>query len=269
MLIVFPQWQGAGGKAMPALFDRGAEVVAERFGDVPRVSIPVSAARDLHVVDGIVARPAIVSNLTKAAHATAGADGPVLMVGGDCSVDLALIASTRDRFGEVGVIYLDAHADLNDPGGSPSGSFHGMVLRHVLGEGDAEVLGLLGSPAPPSHVVLAGARTFDAAESAVLARLGMASAPVEAVDQTVLDRLPAAIHVHLDLDVLDPTEFPHTTWPEAGGPSVATVAALLSAVAATGRLRSVAITECIASRADQVDVLEPILTVLDRWRSGR
>jgi arginase len=265
VIVTIPQWQGAAAKAMPARYHRGAEVIAERFDQFPRIDVPVSGVRDLTKIDGVVAKSTILETLRRSLLVTERIERPMLVVGGDCSVDLVTVAWSRARGGANSVIYVDAHGDLNDPTGSPSGAFHGMVLRMMLGDGDAEALSLIGDPTPPERVILAGARVFDEPERLVIAARRIEAVTVESLSAEIVGALPGWLHVHLDLDVLDPTEFQHTTYPTLGGPSVASVATMLSHVVATGRLGSMAITECIATRADEVDVLEPIFDAVRSW----
>ncbi|MCZ0970589.1 arginase family protein [Streptomyces albulus] len=67
--------------------------------------------------------------------------GPLRTVGGDCGVELAPVSHAVARHGaDLAVVWFDAHADLNTPASSPSGGFHGMVLRTLLGQGPAALL---------------------------------------------------------------------------------------------------------------------------------
>jgi arginase len=272
-IVDFRQWQGAGRRALPASFDRGASLLLERFeAPVERFETPVDAVvpigddRQVTEEAGIVYRGSLLRQLRDATSVLGGLGrGPLLVIGGDCSVDLAPIARARLLDPSVTVVYFDAHADLNVPAESPSGALHGMVLRHLLGEGDPEFLGLLGMPTPAASVVLAGTRAFDDAEALYVSAHGIGRVRVEQINASMVAPGQGAVHVHLDLDVLDPAEFPHITWPEPGGPSVTALAGALGSLCETGRVGSIAITECIATRADHLDVLEPILDVVRDW----
>jgi arginase len=281
-IVEFRQWQGAGRRALPVSFHLGASLLLERFDAPVDVIVPVGDDRKLDVESHIVGRSSLLRQLRDASHLIGTVAGPMLVIGGDCSIDLAPIARSRRLDPRTSVVYFDAHADLNIPAESPSGALHGMVLRHVLGDGDSEVLAALGSPTPHSQVILVGARAFDDAEALFVSAHGISRIRPERVDGSLSSSVlsssvlsssvlsssgpPAgSLHIHLDLDVLDPAEFPHTTWPEPGGPSIAAVAAALQGLTATGRVGSIAVTECIATRADQIDPLEPIIEVLRTW----
>src|ERR1044072_6028940 len=71
--------------------------------------------------------------------------------------------------GELGVLYLDAHGDLNTPASSPSGRFHGMILRAALGEGAPALMALHPRALAPEQIVMAGVRDLDPAEREFLA----------------------------------------------------------------------------------------------------
>eukprot|EP00435_Cladocopium_sp_Y103_P024509 s748_g6.t1 len=144
----------------------------------------------------------------------------VFTIGGDCSVDLAPMSYLRQRYGlRMLVAYIDAHADLNAEWETPSGHFHGMSLRAMLGEAPKDL-----APAvalEPSRLVLLGARDLDPAEqkfieekevrmlsSSELKDLAPETA-AQALETVAQSREASLLHIHLDLDVLDPAEFPH------------------------------------------------------------
>jgi arginase len=120
----------------------------------------------------------------------------------------------------VGLIYLDANADLNTPETSPSGLMSGMALALALGRGPEEVVSAGGAPPAvrPEHVSLIGFRELDPGEQHPLGdlglalpasaarRLGMRTAAALALDAVANDDGP--IVVHLDVDVVDPLEMP-------------------------------------------------------------
>ena len=108
----------------------------------------------------------------------AGRDGQrtLLTVGGDCGIDVAPVESALAQHGDrLAVVWIDAHADLNTPASSPSGAFHGMVLRTLLGAGPPEL-----APARalrPEQVVLAGVRALDPEERRFLVEQSIRHVP--------------------------------------------------------------------------------------------
>lgn len=80
----------------------------------------------------------LVENQRLTRKALAGVDDRVITVGGDCAVDIAPIAAARARYGDaLTVLWIDAHPDVYSPQTLPSGAFHGMVVRALLGDGPA------------------------------------------------------------------------------------------------------------------------------------
>jgi len=143
------------------------------------------------------------------------AEGFTLVLGGDCS----LVAGTLRGAGQaldrpVGLVYLDANADLNTPTTTPSGYLNGQALALALGRGPVEVVGSVAG----EHVALLGFRALDPGEREALGglglalpalaarRLGMRAAAALALDAVENNLGP--ILVHLDVDLLDPGLMP-------------------------------------------------------------
>jgi arginase len=153
-----------------------------------------------------------------------------LVLGGDHSVALGTLAGLRATAGELGgVIWIDAHGDLNAPATSPSGNVHGMPLAAALGlAGDAFAHPGLTLPAvDPRRVVLIGLRSLDPAERALIRDSGIRAITMTEIDrigieraaQEAIDRAsgPGFVHVSLDLDALDPEIAPGVGTPVKGG----------------------------------------------------
>ena len=158
-------------------------------------------------------------------------DGAVpLVLGGDHSVALGTLAGLRAAAGEPGgVIWIDAHGDLNTPDSSPSGNVHGMPLAAALGvAGDRFAHSGLSLPAVDvDRVVLVGVRSLDPAERALIRERGIRAITmteidrigIEAAMREAIDRAsgPGFVHVSLDLDALDPEIAPGVGTPVKGG----------------------------------------------------
>ncbi|WP_291413037.1 arginase family protein [Actinophytocola sp.] len=208
-----PQWQGSGSSGAPRLV-AGARRTAELIPADARVTVPVLDA-DGEMKAGVRALDVLLENLRLTHEALAGIDDVVITAGGDCGVDLAPIAAARKRHGDrLTVLWIDAHPDVYTPQTLPSGSFHGMVLRTLLGDGAAPLVPE--RPLAPEQVILAGLRTGDATEYEYIERAGLRTRGVEDLDR-VLDGLTGPVYVHIDLDVLDPSEFGSTCYPVPDG----------------------------------------------------
>ena len=148
-----------------------------------------------------------------------------LVIGGDHSIAMGTVAGAaahfRDRNEEMGLIWFDAHGDMNIPGVSPSGNIHGMPLAHLLGRGDPDLANILGfSPkVNPEKVALIGIRDIDAGERKIIREsgihvftmrdideMGMAKVAREAMEIVTNDT--GGFHVSFDVDGCDPSVIP-------------------------------------------------------------
>ena len=152
---------------------------------------------------GIRALDVLVENQRLTREALDGIDDRVITVGGDCAVDIAPIAAARARYGDaLTVLWIDAHPDVYSPQTLPSGAFHGMVVRALLGDGPT---GLTPEePLTPQQVIIAGERAGDVSEHEYLMKTGLRRYGVDDLERA-LDGLRGPVYVHIDLDVLEPT----------------------------------------------------------------
>lgn len=157
-----------------------------------------------------------------------------LILGGDHSLAAGSVAGTatalRERGGKLGLIWLDAHADLNTPDTSLSGNIHGMPVAHLLGRGDRALTSLSGAaPAVlPQHLVYVGLRDLDEAEKHTIRELGIRAFTMRDIDErglrAVMDDAvaiattgTAGVHLSCDADWIDPQEAPGVGTPVRGG----------------------------------------------------
>jgi arginase len=153
-----------------------------------------------------------------------------LVLGGDHSIALGTLAGLREAAGEPGgVIWIDAHGDLNTPQTSPSGNVHGMPLAAALGlAGDSFSRTGLELPAvDPKRVVLLGVRALDPAERTLIRETGIRAFTMTEIDRIGIERAvleaidraagPGFVHVSIDLDAIDPEIAPGVGTPVKGG----------------------------------------------------
>jgi arginase len=148
-----------------------------------------------------------------------------LVIGGDHSIAMGTVAGVsahyRDRGEEMGLIWFDAHGDMNIPGVSPSGNIHGMPLAHLLGRGDPDLAGILGfSPKlNPDKVVLIGIRDIDSGERKIINESGIHVFTMRDIDEHGMAKVArrameivtdgtSGFHVSFDVDGCDPTVIP-------------------------------------------------------------
>jgi len=177
----------------------------------------------------------------QAEDALAAGARPVLLAG-DCSICLTTLPAVLRAVPDVRVLWLDAHADFNSPGTTPSGFLGGMCLSAACGVWDA---GLDDGDAPlpaldPARVVMCGVRDVDAGERVLLDTRGVGPAESPSRLAGLLSGSP--VFVHLDLDVLDPAVLPGMTFPVPGGMSLEGLGRLLGEVAAASDVVGVEVT---------------------------
>lgn len=177
---------------------------------------------------------AIARELAGAVRETVAAGDFPLVLAGNCSTALGAVTGL-DR--EVGVIWFDAHGDLHTPDTSPTGFFDGFGLRLLMGEGWAELRRGF-TVVPPARVLHVGARDLDPTE------------PVDDVRRAGADDLEAAlteldaeaVYVHVDLDVLDPSEGRANGWAVDGGFSAEELDRALDRIASRFEIAAAAFT---------------------------
>lgn len=201
-------------------------------------------------------------NLAAQRAALAGVDEPVLTIGGDCGVEFEPIRVLRERHGEgLGIAWFDAHPDLKTPDSAHDGAYHAMVLAGLLGESDPELTA--DPPVDPAKVALISPRAAIPAEKEMIAR-GMGT---ETEDPAALLAGASHVYVHIDVDVLDPGQFPGHNMPEPGGLTIDRLVELIDSLRGLPVVGA-GITECVGT-AEQVEALTPILEALGALlRSG-
>jgi arginase len=163
-----------------------------------------------------------------------------IVVSGDCCTSLGTIAGLQAAGGTVGIVWFDAHGDVQTPETTSSGYLGGMPLRLLTGYRPELIAARLGlRPVPEKHVLLVGARDLDQPEMGYLAASAIQRKEVAGLDAADLPDLP--LYAHVDLDVLDPREVPGLRYPASGGPTAVQLARSLRLLLATGRVAAVGV----------------------------
>lgn len=264
MDLLVPLWQGGDDRRLLA----GAQMLAARVPAArSRLTVAVPATGSQR--EGGVRHRAAVAVAVQAQADVLEQHQPerLLTLGGDCAVELASVAHLARRHGErLFVLWVDAHADLNTPASSPSGTAHGMPLRLLM---DGDPSGAL--PArrclSRAQVALAGTRDLDPAEAEYRRErdLPLLTVPAIAAMPARLAELPppgARVYVHLDLDVLDPTALPAVAVPTPSGLTTAALADALTAVLAHHDVVGIGITEYLPDVDHDRQVLDDVLAAL-------
>ena len=170
---------------------------------------------------------------TAVAEAVEVSAAPVVL-SGDCTTALGVVAGLQRRGVDPVVVWFDAHGDLQTPETSTSGYLGGFPLRQLVGGSDRSVPQRLGlRPVPESDVVLVDARDLDPPEAEFLGTSRIRHVPVDAVAVAVADLGGRPVHLHLDADVVDPRDLPDLRFPAPDGPRRPQVLDAVRAVLAT------------------------------------
>jgi arginase len=183
-----------------------------------------------------------------------------LVLGGDHSIAVGAVSGASRHFqrrGEkLGLIWIDAHTDMNTPESSPSGNVHGMPLACCIGQGPDELTKIFGfSPkVDPVNVALVGIRSVDSQERDIVQRSGVHAFTMRDIDERgmrsvfeeairVASEGTAGFHVSLDMDAVDPQEAPGVGTPVQGGITYREAHLAMEMLGDSGRVTSMEVVE--------------------------
>lgn len=183
-----------------------------------------------------------------------------VVLGGDHSIAIGTVSGVseffRERDQKVGLIWIDAHGDMNTPETSPSGNIHGMPLATLLGMGHPRLVEMGGfwPKVEARHTCLIGIRDIDEIERQNVKRSGIHAYTMRDVDERGMRAVmqeaigfasdgTAGFHVSFDLDAMDPRDVPGTGTPVKGGISWREANLLMEMISDTGRMTSLEVTE--------------------------
>jgi arginase len=183
-----------------------------------------------------------------------------LVLGGDHSVAAGTVAGVAEFYRKqnqrIGLIWIDAHSDINTPDTSPSGNVHGMPLGAIMGLGPAELANIYDfSPkVRPENCVLVGIRDVDAHEKENIRKSGIEVFTMRDIDERgmravmeealrMAGRGTAGYHVSLDMDWIDPEDAPGVGTPVWGGATYREAHLAMEIIADHGRMLSMEIVE--------------------------
>ncbi|MCM3338647.1 arginase [Paenibacillus sp. MER TA 81-3] len=212
----------------------GIEVAAEREVNLPSAApareqldeVPVPARNAKHLAEVLYTCSALAEQVSAAVT-----DGCFpLVLGGDHSIAMGTLAGLTRHYRNVGVIWFDAHSDLNTEETSPSGNVHGMSLAVALGRAEFAEMPWSGPYVRADRVVLIGARDLDPGEKEFIRQQGITCFTMHEIDRMGMERVVQealrivgsgtdGVHLSFDVDSVDPYEAPGTGTPVQGGVS--------------------------------------------------
>jgi arginase len=197
-----------------------------------------------------------------------------LVIGGDHSVAVGTVSGLsryhRERHGRIGLIWIDAHADMNTPDTSPSGNVHGMPLACCVGVGPAEMTHIYeyAPKVDPRNVALVGIRDVDRKEAPQVGSTGVTAFTMRAIDErgmravvedaiAIASRDTAGFHVSFDMDSVDPDEAPGVGTPVRGGLTYREAHLAMETICDSGRFIGMEIVEVnpVLDQANRTAVL--------------
>ena len=236
-----------------ALHAGGLEV--EDLGDFPVVRFnPDPANRKRQN------QPRVVKVARQVADAVASAvdrDLVPLVLGGDCTITIGVVAGLLRRQPDLGLIYFDGDADFTTPDTTRSGIFDSMGMAHLIGEGDPELahIGPRFPLLPQDRIALFGFQPYEIEpeESRLLEKSAMLQYPVTSMDDRPaefaaeargrLEQRAPAIVVHFDVDVMDSAEIPLANWPHYDALSFGDAMRCLRVFVGSPKLAALVVTE--------------------------
>jgi arginase len=244
-----------GKKLDEHLIDMGYEVREINDLDLPR---PIDESKE-HPKYLSEMRISIEKIIPAIKEILAAGELPIIL-GGDHSIALPTFSAVqsfyRNKNQEVGLLWFDAHADMNTPETSPSGNLHGMPLAHLLGRGLPEFTDLEGftPKIKPKYFAHIGARDLDNGEKQMIRELGVHCWTMHDIDRygmnyciekalEVVSQAPDGFSVTFDVDALDPVDAPGSGTLVRGGMSYREAHLALERIAETDKMRSFEIVE--------------------------
>jgi arginase len=223
--------------------------------------------------------------LAEAVDKIVSSDKYPLVLGGDHSVAVGTVAGVSQAFlrrnEKVGLVWVDAHPDMNTPETSPTGNIHGMPLACCIGKGPAELTHIFGyaPKVEARNVVLVGLRDVDLSERGPIHDSGVNAFTMRDIDERglksvmqeaiqLVSRDTAGFHLSFDMDVLDPDEAPGVGTPVRGGMTYREAHLAMETICDSGRMVSMDLVEVntvldVANRTAQLAV-ELILSAMGK-----
>lgn len=261
--VVIPQWQG-GGEDLCTWY--GAFALRDNYlKDPAAVTVEIGDGKlspeknHIRGYEDLLQDIDQVNRVLEQRH-----PARIFTLGGGCDADTPCAAwLNRIYAGDLAVIYLDAHGDLNTPETSKSGLYYGMSLRALLGESTQDILERLASTIRPDQLIMGAGRSLDPEEIRYLRENRVSAFPVAQLeeDAKIVAREVAHkgyqhVYLHVDFDCLDPLEFALTPVQEANGLKANTLKAILRGVRENGAdIVGMAMTEYAGTAADRGNAL--------------
>ncbi|KAJ3042910.1 Arginase, catabolizes arginine to ornithine and urea [Rhizophlyctis rosea] len=212
---------------------------------------------------------AVTQSVSKSVREICEKGAMALTLGGDHSLAMGTISGSASVYKDVGVIWVDAHADINTPDTTPSGNLHGCPVSFLMGLGTpVPEFSWLTPCLPANRIVFIGLRDIDPGEKAILKQHSIKAYSMYDVDRHGIGKImemaleylgeDTPIHLSFDVDALDPTVAPSTGTPVRGGLTFREGHFICERVHETGRLVAVDLMEVNPTLGDQASLVQTV-----------
>lgn len=229
---------------------------------------------NLKYLDAIVE---VNNNLAEIVYDSLQGDAFPIIIGGDHALGLGSASGVGMSYDDFGIIWLDAHGDINTTETSPSGNIHGMALGALIGKGDKELVDVYspGNKVDPKNVFLVGTRSLDEGEIRLVEEENMSIYPMSLIEEKGIDFVAADIlkklrerrirniHFSIDVDSLDPEVAPGTGTRVENGLSLEQFKVFVEAMLATHLVKSLDIVEYNPDLDVDDQTADVVLDILD------
>ncbi len=266
MKIYFPQWQGSGtGQSI----ETGAATICTYLDDPNFINIPLSdipAGKNGLRKNDINNYDAITEQLTRLKESIEShKPNTIRTIGGDCGLEIVPVSYLNQQYPNLGVIWFDAHADINRPCDSPSCNFHGMPLRTLLGEGEKKMNPLLFSTIKTSQIHYIGLRDIDKAEKDRI-KNGNIYAPIKLdisdLEQTLKSKKITHLYLHFDFDCLEPEDYNKTYYKVPHGLTIKDAELCINSLKNNFSIVGSSVLESITTISSELKPIESIIQLL-------
>ncbi|MDY8137303.1 arginase family protein [Aquimarina sp. 2201CG5-10] len=266
MKIYFPQWQGSGtGKNI----EPGAKTVLEYINDPEFVQIPLSniiAGEEGEKKYDINNYDAITEQLERLKdHIKTTNPDTIKTIGGDCGLEIVPVSYLNKKYPNLGVIWFDAHADINRPCDSTSCNFHGMPLRTLLNEGEKKMKSLLFSTIKEHQIHYVGLRDIDETEQERITQ-GKIYAPLTLspnhLVQTLKDKKITNLYLHFDFDCLEPSDYDKTYYQIPNGVKIKEAEECIKTLQDHFTIVGSSVLESVTTEISELQPIEGIINML-------
>ncbi len=266
--LYFPQWQGAGSAY---IIKSSADLIYNVLkGKFDFTHLNPDESEKSETKNQINNYSIILNNLNTAKNIlNETKPDKIFSLGGDCGIEIAPVSYLNNIYENLGVIWFDAHGDLNTPESSPGKNFHGMPLRTLLGEGDKTILNLAYSELNPENVLLIGQRDLDEPEIKFIKDKNIKMI-IPSDTQELTESIPKLLnpekykylYIHLDLDVIDSDEFSTVYYPSRNGISYKKLVESLEFMSKTYEIAGGSLLEYCSLSGENLD---RVIKLTDFW----